>query len=152
MRYARGIDRMDMDLIRSCYHPDALHDRGAAGSDVEEFMSYLRSERGLPMFDMTSHFIGNQLVEIVGDEAYSESYCIAHHRLAEHPESEEVFILVGLRYIDRLERRDGVWRVAHRRAAYDWRRVDRVPSGGEYWKPAGDLVGRRNREDPVYHT
>ena len=28
LRYCRGIDRMDWDLIRSCYHPDAIDDHG----------------------------------------------------------------------------------------------------------------------------
>jgi len=23
-RYCRGIDRIDMELVRSCYHPDAV--------------------------------------------------------------------------------------------------------------------------------
>ena len=28
-RYARGIDRLDFELVRSCYHPDAYDDHGA---------------------------------------------------------------------------------------------------------------------------
>ncbi|MEY3566868.1 MAG: hypothetical protein RLZ19_882, partial [Actinomycetota bacterium] len=27
-RYARGVDRRDFDLVRSCYHPDATDDHG----------------------------------------------------------------------------------------------------------------------------
>ncbi|MCB2109209.1 MAG: nuclear transport factor 2 family protein, partial [Rhodobacteraceae bacterium] len=26
MRYGRGVDRADADLLRSCYHPDAIEE------------------------------------------------------------------------------------------------------------------------------
>ena len=28
LRYCRGIDRFDWDLIEGCFHPDAIHDLG----------------------------------------------------------------------------------------------------------------------------
>jgi hypothetical protein len=39
-RYARGVDRVDRDLLRSCYHPGAIDDHGRYLGDVEGFMSY----------------------------------------------------------------------------------------------------------------
>ena len=40
-RYARGIDRLDFDLVRSCYHPDAVDDHGAFKGNVDEFIEML---------------------------------------------------------------------------------------------------------------
>ncbi|MEI6002085.1 hypothetical protein H3V53_34635 [Paraburkholderia bengalensis] len=30
-RYCRGIDRIDWDLVRTCYHPDAFDEHGSSG-------------------------------------------------------------------------------------------------------------------------
>jgi hypothetical protein len=38
LRYRRGIDRMDWDLVRSCYHPGATDDHGPFRGSVEQFI------------------------------------------------------------------------------------------------------------------
>jgi hypothetical protein len=38
-RYARGIDRLDFDLVRACYHPDAFDDHGSFAGSVEDFIA-----------------------------------------------------------------------------------------------------------------
>jgi hypothetical protein len=62
LRYCRGIDRMDFDLVRSCYHPDGIDrhgdSHGAYEGDVEGFIKYAAGV--LPMFESTMHFTGNQ--------------------------------------------------------------------------------------------
>ncbi|WP_268959227.1 nuclear transport factor 2 family protein [Paraburkholderia elongata] len=45
-RYCRGIDRMDFDLVRSCYHPDAIDRHGAYEGGVEGFIESSRVVRG----------------------------------------------------------------------------------------------------------
>ena len=56
-RYARGIDRMDFELVRSCYHPDAYDDHGAFKGNVDEFISMV--EDFMPRWTATMHFMGN---------------------------------------------------------------------------------------------
>ena len=80
IRYTRGIDRMDPDLVRSCYHPDAYDDHGAFQGGTEEFVAWF--QQALSFFERTMHFVGNQLVEVDGDIAHAESYCVAYHRRA----------------------------------------------------------------------
>ena len=80
IRYTRGIDRMDPDLVRSCYHPDAHDDHGAFRGGTEEFVAWF--QEALSFFERTMHFVGNQLVEVDGDVARAESYCVAYHRRA----------------------------------------------------------------------
>ena len=77
-RYARGIDRLDFDLVRSCYHPDAYDDHGTMKGDVDTFIEGCR--RFLPRFEATQHFMGNLLIEVDGDRARAETYAVAYHR------------------------------------------------------------------------
>ena len=52
IRYCRGIDRMDWDLVRSCYHPDAIDRHGAYNGDVEGFIDW--AAELLPTFESRS--------------------------------------------------------------------------------------------------
>jgi ketosteroid isomerase-like protein len=146
MRYCRGIDRCDEELIRSAYHPDAYDDHGGFKGTVDEFVSWiipalLRAWKG------TLHFMGNELVEVQGDVAYSESYFVAYHRLDRH--GKEFDTVFGGRYVDRFERRNGVWRIARRTVVHDWSRVDPLV---EAWPGAASFAqGQRTHEDLVYH-
>ena len=79
LRDCRGIDRMDWDLVRSCYHPDAIDDHGDYIGGVDGFIAY--GKANLPTFASTNHCICNQLVEVTGDVAHAEHYAIAYHRL-----------------------------------------------------------------------
>ena len=40
-RYIRGIDRVDMEVVSSCYHPGAYDDHGQFQGTVEEFTEWL---------------------------------------------------------------------------------------------------------------
>ena len=123
LRYARGVDRLDFDLVRSCYHPDAYDDHGSFTGGVEEFIAMC--ERFLPKWTATQHFMGNMLIEVDGDLARAETYAVAYHRRESDDGTgkDDVF---GIRYVDRFERRDGDWRIGHRVVATEWRRVEPV--------------------------
>jgi SnoaL-like protein len=150
IRYTRGIDRMDLELVRSCYWPGAYDDHAAYQGPVEGFYDWV--QQALSYFDSTMHFIGNQLVEVRGDAAHAESYCVAYHRRGARDGEEGHDLITGLRYVDRLERRpagdDGEWRIEQRRCVFDWTRRD--PIVGEWELPPEARRGRRDRADTVY--
>lgn len=125
-RYARGIDRLDLALVRSCYHADAYDDHGMLKGNVDEFIAGV--EAFLPQFAVTQHFMGNMLIEVDGQAARAETYAVAYHRkeLEDGSGKDDVF---GIRYVDRFEKRGGEWKIAHRVVATEWRRVDPVPPG-----------------------
>jgi hypothetical protein len=123
VRYCRGIDRQDDDLIRSAYHPDAWEHHGAfRGRDIEDFLGYARDRSGL--FERVAHYICNQYIELAGDVAHSETYAIALHQ--SRTDGEIGHTIFGGRYLDRMERRDGRWAIADRVVVCDWSRVDAV--------------------------
>ncbi len=125
-RYARGIDRIDPELVRSCYHPDAYDDHGTMKGTVDQFVAGI--DAFLRRYVATMHFMGNMLIEVDGDVARAETYAVAYHReeLADGSGRDDIW---GIRYVDRFERRDGAWKIAHRVVAQEWRRVDPIPVG-----------------------
>jgi ketosteroid isomerase-like protein len=145
-RYTRGIDRLDLDLVRSCYHPDAHDDHGAFRGDLDGFLAWVGDV--LSSFDSTMHFIGNQLIEVEGDTAYAESYCVAYRRREPRDDEQPHDLVTALRYVDRLERRaEGQWRIAARVCVFDWSRRDPVV---DEWTMDGAVRGQRGAADPVW--
>jgi hypothetical protein len=152
MRYARGIDRCDRSLLEGVYWPDAIDDHGNFRGSAAEFIDWclpLLRER----MDQTSHMLGNILIQLDGDSAAVESYFEAYHRF--RPEAGQPYdAVLGGRYIDRMEKRGGEWRIADRIAVYDWARD--YPDSADW--SSTDVIGlglriQSNREnDPSYRV
>lgn len=145
LRYCRGIDRMDRELVRSCYHPDATDEHGSFNGGVEAFLEWVW--KLLARYEMTMHFVGNVLVELAGDAAVAETYGVAWHRSSDP--RPQLNLVTGFRYLDRFERRGPAgWRIARRIAVTEWSRVD---DPKDRWLPPPTLrTGRRDRSDALY--
>lgn len=141
-RYCRGVDRLDFAMVRACFHDDADLDYGFYKGGLDGFMEV--AEAGLATYSATTHFIGNQLVELDGDEAWAEHYVIAYHRCPAEAEVPEHDFICNFRYVDRMAWRGDDWRVAKRALLVDsWRRQP-LPDLG----PGSTQVpGARDRSD-----
>lgn len=144
MRYCRGLDRGDLDLLASAFHPDATQNQDGAERTVEELLDILRNPARAAMKSIT-HNVTNEQVQFEGDIAHSECYLFATHRI-EYDGSDWTWI-VSLRFLDRFECRDNAWRIAYRKAEYDWSRLDRVtgPPAGMGMMSTGDKENRTLR-------
>lgn len=144
-RYCRGIDRVDLELVRSCYHGDARDEHGSFAGTVDEYVAWVAGL--LAKYDATMHFIGNQLVDFEdADTAWAETYGISVHRSAS--DAPHLNLTTGFRFVDRFERRGGEWRIAHRVAVADWSLRHRPD---DWWPlPEHHRRGRRDRSDAVY--
>lgn len=152
--YCRAVDRQDWDLLAGCFHPDSTHRHGPFEGSSRDFLGF--AKQVVEHMRHTHHNVGNILIDLRGDMAHTEAYWIAYHRLpADMPpgpfpkENEETDVVVAGRYIDRFERRDGVWRIAHRTGLHDWQRSEPARDGGLYDQPA-EARGQRAPHDPVY--
>jgi len=145
LRYCRAVDRMDFDLLRTCFHPDATTDFGFFAGDLEAFI--VMAKASLAAFAGTTHFTGNQLVEVDGNSAWAEHYTLATHRCPADAEGPLRDYVASVRYVDRMERRDGEWRIAKRVLIPDWTRTDPVPELGPGTRSQS---ARRDRSDPSY--
>jgi len=146
LRYCRANDRRDEDLMRGCFHKDAVIELHKE-LNVEEFLALGRQI--LSQYTVTWHNTGNQLVEVRGDAAWAEHYTISSHRIAADDKGPERDWIAHGRYIDRMERRGGAWRIARRKMIVDYTRLDPVLAGDPAM-PGGSGGGSRDRNDPSY--
>jgi hypothetical protein len=142
--YGHGIDRRDWDLVRSLYHDDAIDDhrpyyRGSADGYVAWLPGMMAQWRA------TSHAMLSALYAIDGDRACGEVVARAWHLTAC---GTRQFVAWG-RYADRYERRDGIWRFAHRAFILDHAEDLPAPVGDDFGS-TGVATGRAGRDDPIY--
>lgn len=153
MRYARGIDRGDAELLLSCYWDDAIEVHGSAYHGPA--IPYLKgaaqrvTENGTTM----QHFVANVHVEFDGaDTAWVESYILTFARFAK--DGRDWDTLTGARSYDKFVRRNGEWRILHRRAAFDWNHD--IPSSQGWCLGLFDtsnpdmIMGQKGRHDLSY--
>jgi hypothetical protein len=138
---ARAVDRGDKVLLKSCFHSDALEEHASLFSGkAHDYIDHV-SEPGPITVGAMHHMIGNILITRDEGVAWSESYTVVFARMIKEGVAYDTF--TGGRYCDRLELRDGSWRIAHRKIIYDWNRD--VPSS-ESW-----LLGMYDTSDPKMH-
>ena len=125
MRYARGVDRGDADLITSCFHPDSVDDHGGIElTGTEAGPRFAGSRKVSASGAAGQHFQGNITIEVDGDVAYTETYFVSY--LIVDRDGAEHTRFRGARYLDRFERRNGVWKIGYRVVVDDWDRLDKV--------------------------
>jgi hypothetical protein len=113
-RFSRGMDRFDRDVFLSAFHHDAVIAAGAfVGGPVElyDWASDLHNQGQ----SATNHNLLNHTCEIDGDVAHTETYYLFVGR-----NRDETNWIAGGRYVDRLEKRDGTWKIALRCNAIEW--------------------------------
>lgn len=144
--YCRGIDRCDPEQLAAAFTPDARIDYGDGARPVAEVIPGLMAALGA--MRLTQHNISNTVIRIDGDSAKAETNCVALH-IIPSPEGEAELV-VGGRYLDRLARREGRWRITERLYVMDWNRTGPATMALE----GGLLGGLRRRgargaEDPA---
>lgn len=117
-RLARGEDRRDAALLKGAYWPDAADDHGVFVGSFAEYLAWVVP--GAPSIPVTLHTLGQSLIELSGDTAVVETHVTAYHRIDMGEQVRD--IVLGGRYLDRMQKRGQEWRVAHRTMLYDWLR------------------------------
>ena len=120
-RYCRGVDRFDRDLILSAFHPDCLDEHGKFVGTPDEFVDWALDQHDRA-HQTHQHCILNHTCELDGDTAHAETYFM----FVSMNRAGKPMTMGGGRYVDRLERRMGVWRVAARVTLRDWSMMDEI--------------------------
>src|SRR5262245_48718029 len=113
MRYCRGIDRIDLELVRSAYHPGGIDHHTGFSGPISEFITHLNTS--LRKHDGTMHMVCNHFAEIKGDVAVVESYGQAVHWGTPKDDPTRNYTS-GFRYVDHMRKIDGRWGIVERRA------------------------------------
>jgi hypothetical protein len=158
MRYSRGVDRIDIETLASCYWPDAMEDHGIYVGSIADFLKFI------PTWENnqdTTHVMGTIIIDFDSPTvARTETYVRSFYNMpnGEHemprsdlPEGGRQELEVGGRYLDRFEKRGPEWRIAHRTLAVDWNRL--TPASSVWDTPMYRKVkhrGLKYPQDPLY--
>lgn len=119
-RLARGEDRRDAALISACCWPDSTTDYGVFAGSFDAYLAWVVP--GADAIANTQHVLAQSVVELGGgdarDSASVETHVLSYHRV--DMGAGERDICIGGRYLDRMAKRDGEWRIARRTMLYDW--------------------------------
>lgn len=114
--YALGMDGRDFDLVASAFAPDAVIVGQNGNEPFKESMGGTFAFAS--SFKATQHLIGQQYVDLDGDDALCISYGVAHHKVAAGEDRDE--IIAGVQYHDRCRRSDDGWRIVERSIVSLW--------------------------------
>jgi SnoaL-like domain len=146
VRFCRAMDRFDRELFLSAFHRDAIIAAGPFVGGPETLYDWA-SELHQQGQSSTLHYLLNHSCEIDGDVAHTETYYLFTGR-----NRDDTNWTAGGRYIDRLERRDGQWRIAFRSNAIEWSGM--VPTTPIPFLDVPDVhrngAPSRTRDDPSY--
>jgi len=128
------VDRGNIPALRELFHPDAIAEYGFNKSKtVDEFLEHFTIQR--PQLSGVQHHVTTVAIKVDGDYAEAENYAIAHCNI-EEDDGLKTFVIGG-RYLDKYERRDGVWKISHRLGLEDWSVKVTAPP-----KRSNELVGQ----------
>jgi hypothetical protein len=154
-RYARGVDRADGPLLKSCYHPDAIEEHGNTYNGPAHPYVDGAVERMAKLTHPMAHYVCNSHVEFDegGTVAWVETYVLTFARFDDKTGTPHD-TLTGGRLFDRFEKRDGEWKIAHRKMTLDWNRDMATQQGwclGLFDPDDPDLhIGQRGTGDLTY--
>lgn len=152
IRFSRGMDRFDRAVFLSAFHDDAIIAAGPfVGSPAACWDWAMPMHRAAQV--LHHHALLNHSVDIDGDEAHAETYYQFTARNHPHEAGAgETVMQAGGRYIDRLERRAGQWRIALRTNVIEWSCLSpALPLPfGEVPDIAANGISARDSSDPSY--
>ncbi len=144
--HSRGLDRLEEATLKSCYWPDADVDYGTFVGSAHQFAELVMQALS-GVYELTRHCIGNTLIAYYANgRAKTESTVNAAH-LFSGAKQEMQF---SGRYLDTLEKRDGVWKMLHRRVVIDWCRTVAVVDERDTEAFAAMAKGAHSEADPSH--
>ena len=116
--YARGVDVPDGQSVADLFLADGVLRICHRGKDAP-FSERIGREAiatamaGLSRYETTMHVIANQYLDIAGDSAKGETYCMAHHIRQVEGKGLMNYVM-GIRYLDEYRRTGEGWKIALR--------------------------------------
>ena len=151
-RYARGVDRADVELLKSCYHPEAVDAHWTFIGNAYQFAEEILESHQMGELPLLKHFITNILIELDGDRAFVESSFLCMVDLPVEEGARAHLVSHG-RYLDVFECRGGDWRILSRLLVgegADWSTPRPVPGHAGQPQPDERQRASRSPADPVY--
>lgn len=140
------MDRCDVELIKSVFHPDSIDEHGVFSGTGHEFADFI-----VPVmrehYEMTMHTISNHQAHISGETATAQTYCVTYD-IRRDENGQRWLDQFGCRYLDELQRRDGDWRISKRVVVHVWDTAQLIEHG--FGDTSAFAQSRRDHTDPSY--
>jgi SnoaL-like domain len=108
---SRGVDRHDAELVADAFHENSWDEHGAQVTRGKQY-GHWANDTHAKGSQINMHHITTHTCDIDGEVAHTESYVIG---LMLNHDGVTARLLAG-RYVDRLEKRDGQWKLVVRRS------------------------------------
>lgn len=145
-RHARGCDRHDAALITDAYHADGVDEHGTVRNAGADYAAWVNPAHAATS-TVHTHNITTHTCDIDGDTAHCDSYVIV---VLLGTDGRTAQFISG-RYLDRLERRVGQWRIAVRRSTVEVMfTADASVLQSGFFRSQGYLKGTRDGGDLSY--
>jgi hypothetical protein len=151
-RYIWGFDRRDKALTQSAFWPDAQISYGSTTTTVDQFVTVHFAAHDA-VSDKALQPVDEMSVDVQGNTAHVVAYLVEFNSLKNGRSR-----FSGVRYIDRLDRRNGQWRIAVREVIFEFMtetdnnlasNMAKLGGGKKYaTTPCG--LGTRDTRDPSY--
>ncbi|HEY0227721.1 MAG TPA: nuclear transport factor 2 family protein, partial [Mycobacterium sp.] len=127
------------DRLRKVFHHDAVIHIMWFNGRADDFVT---ASSQMAKTELSSkHDIANPLIHFNGPRAISET----NATIITEDTALRLICTSHIRFLDRLEERDGVWRILHRRSIYDFSSYNATPRAG--WliaaEPSASSAGPR---------
>ncbi|MFZ0208037.1 MAG: nuclear transport factor 2 family protein [Roseiarcus sp.] len=122
--YAHCADRRDAKGQMALFTADTVFEVFMDSRSAEPTQTLRGRDALAPVFEnlnayqATTHFNGQSTVEIEGNTAKGESYCIAHHLTVDG--EKRMLMVASIRYLDTFSKENGAWLFAERKLMVDW--------------------------------
>ena len=143
--HCRGLDRLDAAAIQHTYWPNAEVDYGSFKGSAHQFAELVVGALGAS-YALTRHKLSNTLITFSDAVARCESSVTASHLL--HGAGEEM-LFYG-RYLDRLEKHHGCWKILHRQVVVDWCKRFAIQDESDTEDFAALARGAHRDSDPLF--
>jgi len=132
-RYGRALDWLDEAQLKSCFWQDGWVDYGFFTGNAHDWCHMVMDIESAS--EHRFHYTFNIRVEVNGSKADAETNSLAGGRHV-GDDGAKMQSFFGSRYLDRLEKRNGVWKIMERRTLLEF--AQEVPAGEA---PGGGLGG-----------
>lgn len=156
LKYCRGVDRRDYELVRSVYHSDAIDMHGGYNGGIDGLLDWMAKRH--ETVEQSMHLLGNCLIEWVEGGATVETYCVTYQRVGSVGSAAEAGFQTGgprvqtqvrCRYVDKFTWREGEWRIQNRVVVYESLVMEEYLSNESAFSPSMK-VATRGPDDPLY--
>lgn len=145
--YCHGCDRGDEVEMASTYAADSWDDHGPRKMEGRRF-SIETVEESLRTTTVVSHMLGQSLIKVDGDSAGAETYFIATLIYPGRYGTADKLNQLGGRYVDKLVREGGEWRIKERICVREWSISQ--PIEADFLAGRGFEPTRRGQQDHSY--